>query len=197
VSALKTVFWLILLLALVQIIAGILIAGSIAAAADGFHSLFDVAGITIVIVVSAVASRGKPASKRLRLERQGATAVAFVLVLTAVFLVAVGGYRLAAGEEVESPWLMLILGSLGVTINSLALWILHKPRNQGKHLYSAYLHRAGDFFSSALVMIGAGAIIAAETLWGTDVHFLDSVMVFIIALFLIALAWRIIKWSYS
>lgn len=189
---LQIVFCLIVFLASVQIVVGLAVARSMSAAADGFHSLFDVVGIAIALVVSALAPT-KPAIERRTLESHGGAAIAIVIICTAATLIGLGVYQVLAGLPVEHPWLMLILGGLGVAVNSLALWILHKLRNEGRHLYGAYLHRAGDFFSSALVMMGAGAIIIAETFWAVDVHFLDSVMTFIIALFLVALARRVLR----
>jgi Co/Zn/Cd efflux system component len=192
-QAIQQVFWLIVVFALIQIIVGALVAGSMAAVADGFHSLFDLAGITIAQGV-AILRKGKSLSERKKLETADSLAITIGIICTTALTIAgigvtvltltgIGVYRLIAGIKVEHPWLMFLLGGLGVAVNIIALRILKGQVNEERHIYSAYIH---NFISSAFVMTGAIAIIVAK------VHFIDSVITFAIVLFLIALARHII-----
>jgi cation diffusion facilitator family transporter len=183
---LSFVFWLIMFLALVQVGLGMGIIKSMAAAADGFHSLFDVGGIAIALFVCWFC-RTKEVKDKKRIERKGGIAIGVVIIFTALFLAGMGTYRILSESRVEDPLSMLLLGSLGVAVNIVAVKALHSHRHDGHHVYGVYMHRLGDFASSMMVVAGAVVIMF------TNVHFVDSIATFAISLFLLFLARRVIS----
>jgi cation diffusion facilitator family transporter len=184
-AKLSFVFWLILSLALVQIGIGLGVIKSMAAAADGFHSLFDVGGIAIALFVCQLSKRKNPAERK-ELERKGGKAIGIIIILTALFLTSMGTYRIFSQSSIVNPLFMLLLGTLGVAANIVAVKALHEHRHDGHHIYGVYIHRLGDFASSLIVVIGAVVIMIF------DVHIIDSVAAFGISLFLLFLAKKVL-----
>lgn len=113
---------------LVEIIVGY-ITGSVALIADSFHMLSDV----ISLIVGFLALRYSKKTKKNQRNTFGwQRAEVLGALINAVFLVALcftilieALKRMVEIEEIENPWLVLIVGAVGLAVNLLGLGLLH------------------------------------------------------------------------
>lgn len=147
---------------LVQV-AGAIFTGSLALLADAAHMFTDASALVIALIASAVAAR--PADDRRtfgyqRAEVFGALINAVILIVLAATVGIEGVRRLLepAGTEVAGP-LMLVVATVGLVANLVAMWLLSSAQKTSINVRGAYLEVLGDMIGSAAVIVAAVVIV--------------------------------------
>ncbi len=172
---------------LAQVIGGIL-SGSLALLSDALHNFSDV----IALVISYVAHKlktGKFSEKKTFGYKRAEIMAAFVnsatLVVLSVFLMKAAFTRFFNPEPVSGLW-VVVLAALGIVVNGVSAYMLHSGSKENLNLKAAYLHLFSDFLSSVAVLLGGLLIYVYGYLW------VDSLLTFGIALYLIYAAWGVL-----
>ncbi|PSN56152.1 hypothetical protein C0J52_03347 [Blattella germanica] len=125
---LVSMFWLTLLFFLVEIVVGY-VTNSMALVADSFHMLSDVAALVVAFL--SVKMSPKKWSKNTfgwaRAEVLGA-------LVNAVFLVAL----FIEVEEIHEPRLIVIVGTLGLVVNVVGLFLFHEHGSAHGHSHGGF-----------------------------------------------------------
>ena len=146
----------------VQII-GAVLTGSLALLADAAHMFTDAAALLIALVASAIALR--PADDRRtfgyqRAEVFGALANAVILIVLSVWIAVEAVVRLVAAEAVDvAGGPMLIVATIGLLANAVAMWLLSSAQKRSINVRGAYLEVLGDLLGSVAVIVAAGVIL--------------------------------------
>ena len=137
-----------------EVIGGIL-SGSLALIADAGHMLTDAASIGLALAAMHFAGR-KASAKRTfglhRLEILAALVNALTLWLIAAWVVVEAFHRLQEVPEVEGV-LMLSVGTVGLFVNVLAAWILHRSAGHSLNVEGAFQHVIADLLGSVGVVV--------------------------------------------
>src|SRR5918993_3234055 len=147
---------------LVQVV-GALLSGSLALLADAAHMLTDVAALIIALIASAVAAR--PANERStfgyrRAEVFGALANGVILIVLSIGVAGEAVRRLLEPGETEvAGGLMLVVATVGLVANGVAMWLLGRAQRTSINVRGAYLEVLGDLIGSAAVIIAAVVIL--------------------------------------
>ncbi|HEY7045546.1 MAG TPA: cation diffusion facilitator family transporter, partial [Nocardioidaceae bacterium] len=127
-------------------IAGAVVSGSLALAADAGHMFTDVAAIGIALSAMTIAERSTTARSTFGLYRLEI----FAAAVNAVILLAVAGWvvwsavrRLEDPPEVESG-LMILVALIGLLANAFSLWWLREGQASNLNVRGAYLEVLGD-----------------------------------------------------
>ncbi len=173
-----------------QVIGGV-VSGSLALISDAIHNLSD----SLAVMLAWMANRlsVKPRTNRStfgyqRAEILAAFINALVLIAISLFLVFEAVRRFLNLREVDPRW-MFWLGLLGLVVNGLSVWILHRGRKENINIKAAYLHLLGDALTSFAVILGAAAIYAFNWYW------VDPVVTLFISFYLIIHTYSILKES--
>ncbi|MCR2801208.1 cation diffusion facilitator family transporter [Microbacterium sp. zg-Y818] len=148
---------------LVVQVAGALLSGSLALLADAGHMFTDAAALVIALIASTVAAR--PADDRAtfgyqRAEVFGALTNAVILLVLAGWIVVEAVGRLVRPGEAEiGGALMLIVATVGLVANAVALWLLGAAQKRSINVRGAYLEVLGDLLGSAAVIVAAVIIL--------------------------------------
>ena len=131
-----------------EVIGGIL-SGSLALLADAGHMITDAAAIALALFAIWVA--GRPASVERTFGYHRAEVLAAMLNALSLWLIAAyiffeAFHRLQDAPEVEGP-LMLIIGSLGLIVNIVAAFVLHRSAGHSLNVEGAFLHVVGDLLA--------------------------------------------------
>ncbi|HWI29955.1 MAG TPA: cation diffusion facilitator family transporter [Microbacterium sp.] len=151
---------------LVQVV-GAVLSGSLALLADAAHMLTDVAALIIALIASAVAAR--PANERStfgyrRAEVFGALANGVILIVLSVGVAWEAVRRLIEPGETEvAGGLMLVVATVGLVANGVAMWLLSRAQRGSINVRGAYLEVMGDLIGSAAVIVAA--IVIVTTGW--------------------------------
>ncbi len=139
--------------------------GSLALLADAGHMLRDVVGLFTAWVASKLAQRPADESAtygHARYEILGGFANA-LLLLGLLAYIAIDGVRRLFQPEAIAPEALFVVGTLGLLVNLVGLWILQSEATNNLNFRGAYL----EVFADALGSIGvlAAATIIALTGW--------------------------------
>jgi cobalt-zinc-cadmium efflux system protein len=151
----------------VQIV-GAALSGSLALLADAAHMFTDAAALVIALIASGVAVR--PANERRtfgyqRAEVFGALVNAIILILLSAWVAVEGITRLLDSQDAEvAGGLMLVVASVGLGANAVAMWLLSAAQRRSINVRGAYLEVIGDLIGSVAVIVAA--IIVIGTGWG-------------------------------
>lgn len=110
---------------------------------------------------------------------------ASTLIAIAIFLCFEAVKRLMEPAEIATTWVIGLAG-LSIVLNGLSVWILHKDASHNLNIKSAYVHLLTDMFTSVTVLLGGIAMNLFKVYW------LDSVLTFIIAVYLVYATWKIL-----
>lgn len=146
---------------------GALVSGSLALLADAAHSLTDVAGLTLALLVAGMAHRPATDTHTWGLRRAevlGAAAQAALLLAVGAFVLVESLRRLAEPPEVASA-AMLLFGVLGLLGNLAGMAVLARGGREGHdlNLRAAYLEVVADALGSVAVVVAA--VLVATTGW--------------------------------
>ena len=165
---------------LAQIIGGIL-SGSLALLSDALHNFTDVVSLVISYTASKYARKSATYNKTFGYKRAEIIA-AFInsssLIIIAVILMIEAVERFLDPQSINST-LVIWLSALAIVFNGLSVLLLLKDRKTNLNLASAYFHLLTDMLASVAVLVGG----ILMKLYG--IFWLDSVLTFAIALYLI------------
>ncbi|UTH72417.1 cation diffusion facilitator family transporter [Chromobacterium sp. IIBBL 290-4] len=162
--------------------------GSLALLSDAGHMLTDSLSLLLALWVSHIGHR--PANERLsfghgRAEVLGALVNSLLLFGLSIVIVIEAASRLARPHPVNGLGLLWIAAA-GLAVNALAAWLL----SRGAHSLNsraALWHVLGDLLGS-VAAIASGAVI-----WRTGWLMVDPLLSILVALLLLAAAWRLIR----
>ena len=165
---------------LAQIIGGIL-SGSLALLSDALHNFTDVVSLVISYTASKYARKSATYNKTFGYKRAEIIA-AFInsasLIIIAVILMIEAVERFLDPQSINST-LVIWLSALAIVFNGLSVLLLLKDRKTNLNLASAYFHLLTDMLASVAVLVGGILMKLYSIFW------LDSVLTFSIALYLI------------
>ncbi|UFS59968.1 cation diffusion facilitator family transporter [Subtercola endophyticus] len=144
-------------------IGGALVSGSLALLADAGHMFSDLFGLIIALVASIIALR--PASDRhtfgfQRTEVLAALVNGLILVVVGVFVFVEGISRLLSPEtDHVQGGIMLLIASIGLVANIVALLVLRGGDTKSFNMRGAYLEVLGDTIGSLAVIVAAIVIL--------------------------------------
>lgn len=174
----------------VEAVGGFL-SGSLALLADAGHMLTDTASLALAWLAFRVAKRPGGENHTYGLVRAEVLA-AFVnglaLILITIWIVYEAVTRMIQPEPVKGG-LMLIVAALGLVVNLVVLYILHRGERGNLNIRGAMLHVMGDLLGS-VAAIGAGAVII-WTAWMP----IDPILSVLVALLILRSAWHLVRES--
>ena len=112
--------------------------------------------------------------------------VSFIANKLAILLIIEAVKRFQNPEEIESN-LVIWLSLLGIIANGLSVLLLKKDSEANMNMKSAYLHLLTDMMASVAVLIGGLLMKYYQVYW------VDSVLTFIIGLYLIWMGFDLLK----
>ena len=180
-----------ILITVAQVIGGLL-SGSLSLLSDALHNFSDV----ISLVVSYIANRlsGKAASLQKtfgykRAEILAAFVNAAALIVIAIILIKEAIIRFQHPQEIESG-LVIWLSLVAILGNGFSVFLLKKDSESNMNMKSAYLHLLTDMMASVAVLIGGLLMKFYQIYW------VDSVLTFAIALYLIVMGFDLLRDSF-
>ena len=173
-----------------QIIGGIL-SGSLALLSDALHNFSDVLSLVVSYVASKLAKKEASLHRTFgykRAEILAAFVNAATLVIVAVLLIIEAIKRFKNPETIDSG-LVIWLSIIAIIANGLSVLLLKKDSDRNINIKSAYLHLLTDMMASVAVLIGGILIKFYEVYW------IDSILTFLIAIYLIWVGFDLLKTS--
>lgn len=163
-----------------QIIGGV-VSGSLALLSDALHNFSDVISLIVTYVASKL-SRQKASFHRTFGYKRAEILAAFInastLVIIAILLIIEAFKRFQHPEPIETT-LVIWLAVIAIVANGFSVILLKKDAQHNLNMRSAYLHLLTDMLASVAVLIGG----LLMTFYGW--YWIDSVLTFLIALYLI------------
>lgn len=171
-----------------QVIGGI-VSGSLALLSDALHNFSDVISLIISYAANRLVKK-KASLKRTfgykRAEILAAFINALTLVVIAIFLIFEAINRFHNPEQIESN-LVIWLSIIAILGNGLSVLLLKSNANDNMNMKSAYLHLLTDMMASVAVLIGGLLMKYYQIYW------VDSILTFAIAVYLIIMGWDLLK----
>jgi cobalt-zinc-cadmium efflux system protein len=163
--------------------------GSLALLADAGHMLTDAAALALALFATWIAARPPTPAKTYgyyRAEILAALVNALVLLVVAGTILAEAWQRWRAPSPVlAGP--MAVVATLGLGVNLLGAWLLHRGATESLNVRAAYLEVLSDALSSLAALAAAGAMLA--TGW-TGADALASAA---IALLIVPRTWALLR----
>lgn len=173
-----------------QIIGG-LVSGSLALLSDALHNFSDVISLIVSFVASKL-SKQKASINRIFGYKRAEILAAFVnaatLVVVAVLLIIEAVKRFQEPQEIASN-LVIWLALIAIFANGFSVLLLKKDSKSNINIRSAYLHLLTDMLASVAVLIGGLLMKFYQIFW------VDSLLTFLIALYLIYVGYDLLKTS--
>ena len=173
-----------------QIIGGF-ISGSLSLLSDALHNFSDVISLIVSYAASKLAKRKASNQKTFGYKRAEILAAfinASTLVIVAILLIIEAIKRFKNPEVIESN-LVIWLSLIAIVFNGLSVLILKKDAKSNINIKSAYLHLLTDMLASVAVLIGGLLMKYFQLFW------VDSVLTFLIGLYLIWVGYDLLKTS--
>lgn len=179
-----------ILITAAQIVGG-LISGSLALLSDALHNFSDVISLIVSFIASKL-SRQKASINRTFGYKRAEILAAFVnastLIIVAVLLIIEALKRFQNPQEIESN-LVIWLALIAIFANGFSVLLLKKESKNNINIRSAYLHLFTDMLASVAVLIGGLLMKYYQMFW------VDSLLTFLIALYLIYVGLDLLKTS--
>jgi cobalt-zinc-cadmium efflux system protein len=168
---------------------GAWLSGSLALLADAAHMLTDVGGLALALFAIWVASRPPTRAKTYGYYRAEILAA---LVNAVVLLGVAGAILFEAWERLLHPapvlgGPMLVIGGVGLIVNLVGAWLLHRDAEQSLNVRAAYFEVLSDAVSSLGVLLAAGVVVM--TGWTAA----DALVSLAIAVFIVPRTWRLLR----
>ena len=178
------------IITIAQVVGGIF-SGSLALISDALHNFSDV--LTLIFsYIANVLSKKKASINQTFGYKRAELIAAFVnsitLFLVAVYLIFEASKRFSNPIEIKSD-LVIWLSILGILANGFSALLLKKDAEHNINMKSAYLHLFTDMMASVAVLMGGILMKYFQIYW------VDSVLTFIIGLYLIYVGWELLKKS--
>jgi len=179
-----------ILITTAQVIGGIL-SGSLALLSDALHNFSDVISLVVSYVANKLAKKKASLQKTFGYKRAEILAAfinASTLIIVAVLLIIEAIKRFQNPQEIESG-LVIWLSIIAILGNGFSVLLLKKDAETNMNLKSAYLHLFSDMMASVAVLVGGLLMKFYSIFW------VDSVLTFLIALYLIWMGYDLLKSS--
>ena len=178
---------------LVAEIVGAFWSGSLALLADAGHMATDSVGLVMAGLALWWGQR-----KATQLATYGfSRAEVIASALNALLVMAIAAWIVfAAVRRIHDPAalsaeVMLVVATIGLLANLLAMLVLHKPSQDSLNIKGAYLHIVSDMLSSI------GVIFASAVVWVTGWGGVDIVVSVLILAVLLPHCWQLLRQSLS
>lgn len=175
-----------------QVIGGF-VSGSLALISDALHNFTDVVSLIISYIASVFSYKQASENKTFGYKRAEIIAAfvnACTLLVIANFLIFEAFKRFLNPTSIESD-LVIWLSIVAIVGNGLSVYILHKDAKSNMNIRSSYLHLFTDLLGSIAVLIG-GLLMKFYAL-----YWIDSVLTFVIAVYLIAVGFQLAKKAFN
>ncbi|TXE19135.1 cation transporter [Psychroserpens burtonensis] len=175
-----------------QVIGGLL-SGSLSLLSDALHNFSDVISLIISYIANRLSKRKASLQKTFGYKRAEILAAfinAATLIIVAILLIIEAVKRFQNPQEIESNvviWLSLV----AILGNGFSVLLLKKDSETNMNIKSAYLHLLTDMMASVAVFIGGLLMKYYQMFW------VDSVLTFAIALYLIYMGYDLLKDSFK
>ena len=165
--------------------------GSLSLLSDALHNLNDV--LSIVISWFAVKMAAKEHDKKNTFGYRRATIIAAVinatlLIIMSLFLFRDAYFKFIQPEKINAL-LVIIIASIGIVLNAVAVYLLHKSSEADLNMRAVYLHFLSDALSSVGVMVGGLVIYFFDAYW------MDPLLTVLIGLYILKESYEILKES--
>ena len=183
-------FFLISSFMIAEVIGGIL-SGSLALLADAGHMITDALAIALALFALWIGDRVEDAARTYGFRRAEVLAAlinAISLWIIVAWILFEAYHRVTHLDEVEIEGpLMLIVGALGLVVNIVAAWILHRNSEHSLNVEGAFWHVMGDLMGSVGVVISGIVIIT------TNWVLIDPILSVLIGLLILWSSWGLAK----
>lgn len=171
--------------------AGGILSGSLALLADAGHMLTDTVSLFLAWFAAHLSRRPADTLRsygyhRIQILTAFLNGVFFLFIVAWIIYEAI--HRLIQPVEVLGG-IMLIVAILGLVVNVLAFWILHRGDITNLNLRAATLHVMGDLLGSV------AAITAATVILLTGWFPIDPLLSVLVAVLILHSAWKVVKES--
>ncbi len=169
-----------LVITLTELIGGVL-SGSLSLLADALHNFTDTLSILLSSYAYKLSLRPPDISYSYGYKRAGILAGLINLILlfiTSLFILKEGIERSLFPQSIHVR-LMLLVAIIGLIANILSALFLFKDAKKNLNIKTAFLHIIADVISSF------GVIIAAIVIYFTHFYFIDTIISFLISIYLI------------
>ena len=179
-----------ILITAAQVVGGIL-SGSLSLLSDALHNFSDVLSLIVSFVASKLSKQKASVKKTFGYKRAEILAAfinASTLVIVAVLLIIEAFKRFQNPQVIESN-LVIWLSLLAIFANGFSVLLIKKDSERNLNMRSAYLHLFTDMLASVAVLIGGVLMKFYQLFW------VDSVLTFLIAVYLIWVGYDLLKKS--
>jgi cobalt-zinc-cadmium efflux system protein len=176
-----------IVITIAQIIGGIL-SGSLALISDALHNFSDVLTLIFSYIATVLSKRKASLNQTFGYKRAEIIAAfvnAISLMIVAVYLIFEAAHRFSNPQIIKSN-LVIWLSLLGIVVNGLSALLLKKDADHNLNMKSAYIHLFTDMMASAAVLIGGILMKYYQIYW------IDSVLTFAIAIYLIYIGYDLL-----
>ncbi|MFL6585368.1 MAG: cation diffusion facilitator family transporter [Luteimonas sp.] len=177
---------------LVEVVGGVL-SGSLALIADAGHMLTDAAALLLAWVGFRIGRRASDARRTfgyMRFEVLAGLVNAVTLFALVIWIVWEAIQRLRSpGEVLAGP--MLAVAVVGLLVNCLVFWILHRGDQSHVNIKGATVHVLGDLLGSV------AAIIAALVIHFTGWMPIDPILSVLVCLLILRSAWALLRSAFD
>lgn len=140
-----------------------LLSGSLALLADAGHMVTDAMAIALALLALWIGDRVEDAERTYGFRRAEVLAAlinALSLWIIVAWIFFEAYHRFRGIEETHiNGLLMLIIGTLGLLVNIVAAWILHRGSEHSLNVEGAFWHVMGDLMGSVGVVVSGVVII--------------------------------------
>ncbi|MDZ4048586.1 MAG: cation transporter [Limnobacter sp.] len=173
-----------------EVVGGIL-TNSLALISDAAHMFTDSAALAISLLAIQIGKKAVDKKRTFGYHRFEILAAAFNAILlfgVAIYILVEAFLRISNPPDIQSN-LMLIIASLGLLVNLIAMKLLSQSKDDSLNVKGAYLEVWSDMLGSVGVIVGA--LLIRWTGWG----WIDSVIAVGIGLWVLPRAWALLKQS--
>lgn len=173
-----------------QVIGG-LVSGSLALLSDALHNFSDVLSLVVSYIANKLTKKEASVQRTFGYKRAEILAAfinASTLIIVAILLIIEAVKRFQNPEDIKSG-LVIWLSLLGIVANGLSVLLLKKDSKNNINMRSAYLHLLTDMLASVAVLFGGLLMKFYQVFW------VDSLLTFLIALYLIFVGYDLLKTS--
>jgi cobalt-zinc-cadmium efflux system protein len=171
-----------------QVIGGLL-SGSLSLLSDALHNFSDVLSLIISYVANRLTKKKASPKKTFGYKRAEILAAfinAATLMIVAILLIVEAIERFQNPQYIESN-LVIWLSLVAILGNGFSVLLLKKDSKVNMNMKSAYLHLLTDMMASVAVLIGGLLMKYYQLYW------VDSVLTFAIALYLVWMGYDLLK----
>lgn len=168
---------------------GAYVFNSLALLSDAAHMFTDAAALAIALAAVKIGQRPADEKRTFGYRRFEILAAAFnalLLFAVAAYVLYEGIRRFLKPSEVQSTG-MLIVATIGLVVNIIAMRLLVAGKDKSLNLKGAYLEVWADMLGSLGVIVGAGVIMATGWQW------VDPLVAIGIGLWVVPRTWILLK----